>query len=163
MSEVVFCYEENAGRYGWFFHEADVRLLSLANTVDSEAMTAEEARKAWEPYREFWPEIYDEEEYGKFEFPDSDTVVDTLPTSSSFWRTAARLDIPGVGFSEDVSPVSGEIFEVRGDDVLGTLKDQLRGNYRVVVMDDVVGYAGDWSPEEARERIERARVEQVDG
>jgi len=46
----------------------------------------------------FWSDIYDEEEYGRSEFPDFDAVIDTLPASSSFWRTAVGLAISGVGF-----------------------------------------------------------------
>ena len=45
--EVVFCYEEEPGRYAWFLHEADVLLLSLARMVDSGAMTTDEARGEW--------------------------------------------------------------------------------------------------------------------
>jgi hypothetical protein len=165
MSEVdvVFCYEEEPDRYAWFLHEADVLLLSFARMVDSGAMTADEARQEWKSYRVFWSDIYDEEEYGRSEFPDSDAVIDTLPASSGFWRTAVGLDIPGVGFSDDASPASGEIFEVHGNDALEALKEQLRGDYRVTVMDDLDPYAGGWDPEEAKEHIRRAREGRAGG
>jgi hypothetical protein len=159
--EIIFCCEENPDSYGWFLHEADVLLLSLASMVGGGAMTADEARDEWKAYREFWPAIYDEDEYGPSEFPDPDTALDVLPASSDFWQKASRLNIPGVGFSRDVSPASGEIFEVHGDGALETLKDRLRGDYRVIVMDHSALYAGGWEPEEAREHIERAREEQA--
>ena len=102
--EVVFCYEEEPGRYAWFLHEADALLLSLARMVDGGALTADEAREEWKPYRAFWPDIYDEAEYGRSEFPDSDAVMDTLPASSGFWRTAVRSRHPRSGVLQRRQP-----------------------------------------------------------
>lgn len=158
---VVFCAEGLSG-YGWFFHEADAMLFSLDIHVSAGEMTTEEALQAWEPYREHWPELYDltpevlEDEYGIQDFPDSDRILDTLPASGGFWHRAAGLSIPGVG-AFGGGMVSNEIFAVEDADALRALREQLRGDYRIVAFDGVSDYTGYWSAREARRRIEDAR------
>lgn len=54
--EVVFCTEltgvsETDVEYGMFVHEAEVSIYTLANTVEEDKMTGDEAREAFEPYR----------------------------------------------------------------------------------------------------------------
>jgi virulence-associated protein VagC len=110
---VVFCTDEGNYHYGWFWHEADVLLTALGQDVAEDKITAVDARRVWEPYRELWTDLYDAQEWEENEFP-ANEELDYLPGSVRFWHEAAELDIPGVGFSDDISPASGEIFEVHG-------------------------------------------------
>ena len=66
--------------------------------------------------------------------------LDRLPNSSGFWQEAAGLGIPGVGFSDDIIPASGDVFEVHGAAALEALREAFRGQYRIVVLDGMDEY-----------------------
>lgn len=110
--KVVSCARGDKG-YGYFFREVDVTLVALAGRVEAGGMTSEEALESWKPCRGHWPELYEfSAEELKEAFPDYKTVLDVPPASSAFWRRAARARTQSAGFSENVSPASGEVFEV---------------------------------------------------
>jgi hypothetical protein len=68
----------------------------------------------------------------------------------NFWEEADRLRLPGVGFSNDISPASGPVFMVENDDALAALKQAYEERYRIVFRND--GY--DYVIENSREAIE---------
>lgn len=152
---VVFCTDEGDDSYGWFWHEADVLLTALGRDVAEGKMTADEARRAWDTYRGSWPALYEAEEWAEDEFPINEEL-EYLPGSARFWHVAAKLDIPGVGFSDDTSPASGEIFEVWGAESLEALRTELKDRYRIAVKDDLNEYAS-LDSEEAKALIEQAK------
>ncbi len=148
---VVFCMDLGGGEYTLFFDESDALLLALAIEVEKGFKTPEEARKTWEPYEDEWPELYDSDYYDEEDFPYSEEVVERLPVSSSFWREAAMLDIPGIVYSESDHPGGSSYFEVHGEEAIQTLM----GLCRIVVTDGEHG--GGWSAEETEARIQQAR------
>lgn len=165
MSEqLVFCWEESQDTYGWFWHEADVLLYALGREVKQKKTTAAQAREVYAQYYavkdtyETDPEDVEADigEYGNFPLNEE---LEHLPNSSNFWREAAELGIAGVGFSEDISPASGEIFEVHGADALLSLQEAFQGRYRIVVLDDLAEYT-DRDSEQVMQFIEQTQREQ---
>lgn len=66
------------------------------------------------------------------------------------------MRIGGIGFSDDVSPASGPIFEVENADALAALKEAVEGRYRIVVVEDINDYMLA-DHKDATEFIERMR------
>jgi hypothetical protein len=166
--------------YNWFWHEADVLLYALGQEVNNKELTSEQAREIYarrydvkdtyivEPedikaeksaILEDWEKYYDskeeveshlEESFGEYgNFPLNEEL-DDLPNSMNFWEEADRLRLPGVGFSNDISPASGPVFMVENDDALAALKQAYEERYRIVFRND--GY--DYVIENSREAIE---------
>jgi len=166
--------------YNWFWHEADVLLYALGQEVNNKELTSEQACEIYarrydvkdtyivEPedieaeksaILEDWEKYYDskeaveshlEEAFGEYgNFPLNEEL-DDLPNSMNFWEEADRLRLPGVGFSNDISPASGPVFVVKNDDALAALKQAYEGRYRMLVCED--GY--DYVIENSREAIE---------
>ncbi len=182
--DLVFCaWDDFLDRdtYVWFWHEADVLLYALGQEVVAKIKTAAEAREVYAKHYDAEdtyvvdPEDVEEEKaliLGMFSPKEAEELLeglvgeydnfplneelDHLPNSWSFWEEATHLDIPGVGYSDDESPASGPIFEVRGADALTALQEAFRGRYRILVQDGVDEYTGS-DPEDALRFIERAR------
>src|ERR671912_1048703 len=182
---LVFCADGGDDYFGWFWHEADVLLYARGKEVEAKNTTAAEARELYakhyyvedtyvvppedvEDEKAFmhkdWEKRYTLEEleelledlvgtYGNFPLNEE---LDHLPNSSGFWQEAADLGIPGVGFSDDISPASGDVFEVHGVAALEALREAFRGQYRIVVLDGVDEYTG-FDSEGALRFIEGAR------
>jgi len=183
---LVFCMDQGRGDFGWFWHEADVLLYALGREVAEKKKTSAEAREIYEKYygddvdtyimdpRDLeeektlilkdWEKHYTREELeelleelvGEYSNFPLNEELDHLPNSSGFWQAAADLGIPGVGFSDDISPASGDVFEVHGAAALEALREAFRGQYRIVVLDGMGEYTGSDS-EEALRFIEGAR------
>ena len=168
-AELVFCTDlagvpEAKAEYAEFWHEAEVFFYPLANAVESGGMTAEEARDAFGPYKDFVPWIYDPEEMEEHEngFPNAEWFVQwgPGPGSEDFWREADALGIPGVVYSEGDHPGGSPYFEVRRRGALSELRERLKDRYAIVVMGNLGDYdtSASVDPEEARGIIGRARA-----
>jgi hypothetical protein len=133
---IVFCTDFQVdGGFHHFCHEADVLLGTLGKAVSNHQMTPTEARKVWEPYRSFWPAMYeeDDDEY----FPDIEgSGMDFMPATEPFVEDACAADVPGVGIPRDITPMSGVILEITDQAALDELKAKLGERYRIVVRDD---------------------------
>ncbi len=173
-------------RYEFFWHEADVLLYALGREVEAKAMTSEQAREVYArhydvedtylvrpqdiedekaAYWKDWQKSYGSREevevdlegafgdYGNFPLNEE---LDHLPNSIGFWEEAVRLGLEGVGFSDDVSPASGEIFEVEDDAALATLREAFQGRYRILLCGEADNYVIS-THEDAIEFIERVR------
>lgn len=178
---VVFCLDQleyGQKGFGWFLHEADYLLLSLAQHVEGDNITVTEALEWLEPYlsdahiREQLPilkEGWSREDAQKWErifdkdspdFPVYEEVIEDLPITHIFQDEAGDLaidaDIPDVGYP-GFSGSTGPIFSVESPEALERLRKAVAGKYKIVVkkdMDDYVPYAAP-SPEEAKRFIER--------
>jgi len=131
---IVFCtdFQLNSD-YCHFCHEADVLLGTLGNAVREQRITPTEARKIWEPYRSFYPAMYeeDDDEY----FPDIEgSGMDFMPATEPFVEEACAADVPGVGIP--MAPVGGVILEITDQAALDALQEKLGDRYRIVVRDD---------------------------
>jgi hypothetical protein len=166
--ELVFCADRGDGAYGWFWHEADVLVYALGQEVAEKKKTVAEAREIYEQFYDvedtyviapqdvewekeailndrdtYTPEEVEElladlaGDYGNFPLNEE---LDHLPNSSVFWQEAADLGIPDMGFSDDISPASGDVFEVWGLEALDTLRNELDGDYRLVVKEHIDKY-----------------------
>ncbi len=111
--ELIFCTDhgnddKQGARYGWFMHEAEVLIYSLAIAVEAGEMTAEGARERFETYRDHMPDLYNLDEMEEYEhgFPTIDHFMDwgVGPGISKFWDAADEASIPGVIYSEGDSP-----------------------------------------------------------
>lgn len=173
-------------KYEWFWHEADVLLYALGQEVAAKTMTSEQAREVYarhyniedtylvQPediedekaaYRKDWQKSSGSREeaeadlerafgdYGNFPLNEE---LDHLPHSTDFWEQAARLRLKGVGFSDDISPASGEIFEVEGDAALAALREAFEGRYRILLCGDADNYVTS-NHEDTVKFIERMR------
>jgi hypothetical protein len=166
--ELVFCADRGDGAYVWFWHEADILLYALGQEVADKQKTAAEAREIYEKYYDVedtyviapqdveWEKnaiLNDREAYTPEELEEllEDLVgdysnfplnegLDHLPNSSVFWQQAADLGIPDVGFSDDISPASGDVFEVWGREALDRLRSELVGDYRIIVKEHIDEY-----------------------
>ena len=166
--ELVFCTDltgvpEVEAAYADFWHEAEVSFYPLANAVQAGAMTPEEGRKAFEPYRRFAPWIYDPEETEEHEngFPSAEWFTEwgPGPGSEDFWRAADDLGVPGVIYSEGDHPGGGPYFEVRSTEALAELGERLKDRYRIVARAKIDGYdtSGSIDPQDAAQIIRGAR------
>jgi len=132
---LVFCTDFQVdGGYHHFCHEADVLLGTLGNAVREQQLTATEARRIWEPYKAFWPAMYDEDdEY----FPDiEESGMDFMPATEPFVEEACAADVEGVGIPGDITPMSGVILEISDQAALDALREKLGDRYRIVVHED---------------------------
>ncbi len=173
-------------KYEWFWHEADVLLYALGQEVAAKNMTSEQAREVYArhydvedtylvkpediedekaAYWKDWQNSYGSRdeveedlerafgEYGNFPLNEE---LDYLPNSMGFWEEAARLGLEGVGFSDDISPASGPIFEAEDDAALAALREAFQGRYRILPCGEADNYVIS-SYEDAIEFIERMR------
>lgn len=130
---IIFCtgFQLNSD-YCHFCHEADVLLGTLGKAVSNQRITATEARKVWEPYKAFWPAMYEEDDQ---EFPDiEESGMDFMPATEPFVEAACAADVPGVGIP--MAPVGGVILEITDQAALEALQEKLGDRYRIVVRDD---------------------------
>jgi len=132
---LVFCtgFQLNSD-YCHFCHEADVLLGTLGNAVREQRITATEARRIWEPYKAFYPAMYEEDdEY----FPDiEESGMDFMPATEPFVEDACAADVPGVGIPRYITPMAGVILEITDQVALDALQEKLGDRYRIVVRDD---------------------------
>jgi len=130
---LVFCTDFHVSdEYHHFCHEADVLLGTLGNAVREQRITAKEARRIWEPYKAFYPAMYeDDDEY----FPDiEESGMDFMPATEPFVEEACAADVPGVGIP--MAPVGGIILEITDQAALDELQEKLGDRYRIVVRED---------------------------
>ena len=145
---VITVYKGSDHVYG-ISHEIDDILSALAPGL---LQGDPEARKDWEPYSEWWPELLtitqdeeeeedqedgeddeddeDDEEYGFLSSFDEDSAW--WPGYNSFWADAEALNIEGVGEMTGGSPASGEIYRIQGDDALEQVIEALADKYTFV-------------------------------
>ena len=176
---VVFCLDEleDWGRFGYFLHEADYLLLSLASSVEEGAITVAEAFGKLEPYLSDpgitekvgalkegwsvadswkWQEIF---EKSVPDLPSYESVLEDLPITHIFQdeahSTAKELGIPEVGYFGS-SGSTGEIFSVESVAALEALRKAIAGKYKIVVKKDLDEYVPfpPPNPEEAERFVE---------
>ena len=179
---VVFCLDElvDWGRFGYFLHEADYLLGSLASSVEEGDITVAEAFEKLDPYLSDpritekigylkegwsvadawkWQEIF---EKSVSDFPRYGNVLEDLPTTHIFQdeanSIAHELDIPDVGYF-GFSGSTGEIFSVESTQALEALRKAMAGKYKIVVKKDLNEYMLSLppNPEEAERFIEHHR------
>jgi hypothetical protein len=187
---VVFCLDmlryEREGKFGYFLHEADYLLLSLADNVHDGNITVAEAFEVLQPYvddpqaenqsiregirtlkegwsfedAQKWVQIL----YGdSFDFPGYDDVLQDQPFTHIFqdeaYSVAYELGISDVGYF-GFSGSTGPIFSVESPEALEELRKVMAGKYKNVVKEDLNEYApaSPPSPEETKRFIERHRV-----
>jgi hypothetical protein len=180
---VVFCldqFEYGQEGFGWFLHEADYLLLSVAQHVEEGNITVTEALEWLEPYlsdahireripflkegwsfedAQKWERIFDKDSP---DFPVYEDVIEDLPITHIFQDRAYDLaidaDIPDVGYL-GFSGSTGPIFSVESLEALERLRKAVAGKYKIVVKEDLDEYVPSPapSPEEARRFIERHR------
>ncbi len=132
---LIFCTDFHVSdEYHHFCHEADVLLGTLGNAVREQRITVTDARRIWEPYKAFWPAMYDEDdEY----FPDiEESGMDFMPATEPFVDAACAADVPGVGIPRYITPMAGVILEITDQVALDALQEKLGDRYRIVVRDD---------------------------
>jgi hypothetical protein len=123
-----------------FLHEMDDDILSLADSLLQRGSSASDVREAFAPYRDYWPDTL-------AEWLDADDEeVESLPlflvqndrrtpSQIEFERDALRLELPGVGYVDEVTlgPASGvEWVVVQGRANLERLTKALEGRYEFV-------------------------------
>jgi hypothetical protein len=154
----IVTYMERDGTYEGFDEEADIMLISLSQAMQAGAMTPEQVREAFRPYREFYPEIYEPyfEEEEEWSFPAATDDLEPLE-SNRFRHEADAAGIEGVAIArEGLSPMSGDILEVQGKESLDRLRNHFRGRYQIVESADG-SYWHELDPVTLQAKIEEAR------
>ncbi len=147
------------GEYQGFVNEDAIMLRTISDAMQRGDLTGEQAREAYRPYARFDPEIYDldYEEENEWGFPLCTDDMDDLSVSP-IGREADAAGIPGVGIPwGHLSPMSGELLNVEGDDALDRLRRHFQGRYLIVDTGDDRWW--DLRPDDAQRRIEAARTE----
>ncbi len=179
---VVFCLDEleDWGRFGYFLHEADYLLLSLASSVEEGDITVAEAFEKLDPYLSDpritekvgflkegwtvadawkWQEIF---EKSVQDLPRYESILEDLPITHIFEAEASssakESGIPDVGYF-GFSGSTGEIFSVESAEALEALRKAMAGKYKIVVKNDLDEYVSSPppNPEEAERFVEHHR------
>ncbi len=179
---VVFCLDEleDWGKFGYFLHEADYLLLSLASSEEEGDITVAEAFEKLDHYlsdpritervgflkegwsfadARKWQEIF---EKSVPDFPRYESVLEDLPITRIFEdeanSSAKDLGIPDVGYF-GFSGSTGEIFSVESAEALEALRKAMAGKYKIVVKNDLNEYVPypPPNPEEAEKFVEHYR------
>lgn len=153
---VVACLEFN-GQFRYFADEDAIMLRTISLAMQSGDLTADQACEAYQPYREFFPEIYqpDYKDWNDWGFYLANDDQDELMVSA-ITREADAAGIPGVGVPwNDLSPMSGEPLIVDGEEAFAALQQHFRGRYVIVSTGNEAWW--ELAPDEAQVRIEEAR------
>jgi hypothetical protein len=154
------CYRDEDGEYFRFAHEGDILLFGLHAEYEAGRLPADKVRQIWLPYRAFWEELYDPEEWEDDEFPIMEGVWEVMPATSVFQEEIARLRIPGVeAFADMGRPMSypAEI-QVKDSEALAALSRAVAGRYHIVAA-ELGGPDGTTGLDDARRFIEWARAQ----
>ncbi len=167
MRSVVFCIRHGNGEravYDGFLHEVDVLFIATARAVEEGALAALVACNEWSDYYE--DEEDEEDDAGGDDddppgFPSLDEIWDSdgglRHATHAFYFFAERTPIDGIGeVFENISVASGVVWEVHGAATMRQLRDALRDEYKIVVMQDT-DYAYPASIEAAEQMITQAR------
>ena len=177
---------EREGKFGYFLHEADYLLLSLAKNVHESNITVAEAFDVLRPYlddpqaedqsvtegirtqKEGWnfldAQKWEQILYGDSPaFPSYDDVLQDQPFTHIFQHEAYsatyKLGISDVGYF-GFSGSTGPIFSVESQEALEELRKVMAGKYKIVIKGDLNEYVPypPPTPEEAKRFIERYRL-----
>jgi len=164
MRSLIFCVRHGNGEravYDSFLHEVDVLFIATARAVEEGTLSVLVARDEWSDYYEDEEDDAGGDDDDPPDFPSLDEIWDSdgglRHATHAFYFFAERTPIDGIGeVFENISVASGVVWEVHGAATMRQLRDALRDEYKIVVMQDT-DYAYPASIEAAEQMITQAR------